>query len=218
MASVHLSFDNGPHPEGTPAVLDTLRRRGLDATFFVLGKHLATPTGADLARRVRDAGHRLGHHSYSHEIPLGEDPRPEAIEDELGRTHTLLRAIWQGPRWFRPFGGGGRLGPHLLSPAAVDWLGRHAYTCALWNVVPGDWLDPDGWVERALAGVDAQRDAVVVLHDILPDAMANLEYFLMALREEGHSFTTELPPDCTPMIRGRCGPELVSFTQSWFEP
>ena len=52
MARVHLTFDNGPDPAVTPHVLQVLERRGVDATFFVLGKHLATPVGAELAREA----------------------------------------------------------------------------------------------------------------------------------------------------------------------
>ena len=122
---VHLTFDNGPHPDVTPAVLDTLDAHGVRASFFVLGKHLATRQGMAMAERTRDRGHRLGNHSYTHETPLGDDPGDEAVQRELAQTHALIEPLMGDERWFRPFGGGGRLGPHLLSPEAVQWLQEH---------------------------------------------------------------------------------------------
>lgn len=211
MGAVHLTFDNGPHPEVTPRVLDVLERHGVTASFYVLGRHLDTPWGLRLAERARDAGHRLGNHSWSHEIPLGDDPRPDAVELELARTQALLDEVFDGPRTFRPFGGGGRLGPHLLSPAAVDWLVAQRMSCVLWNSVPGDWLDAAGWVPRALDDARSLDPCLVVLHDVLPDAVAHLDGFLCALRSRGHRFTDAIPDDCLPIAAGKARAELPRF-------
>lgn len=206
MNLVHLTFDNGPHSEVTPRVLDVLDRHEVQATFFVLGKLLATPEGMAMAHRTRDRGHRLGNHSYLHGTPLGDDLGPVAVQRELAATQALLDQVWDGPRWFRPFGGGGELGDHLLSPDALDWLVRERCTCVLWSSVPGDWKDPHGWRERALADVEAQDHAVVVLHDILPEAMDHLDAFLTELRARGHRFTTDLPAMCLPVVEGELRP------------
>lgn len=208
MADVHLTFDNGPDPVGTPRVLEVLARRGVTATFFVLGKHLATPEGRALADRIRDAGHRLGNHSYTHETPLGDDPRPDAVARELARTQALLDPLWPGPRWFRPFGGGGHLGPHLFSPASIDWLVAEQMTAVLWNVVPGDWRDPDGWVATARAQVAAQAHAVMVLHDVVPQAMRHLDALLDGLVADGHELTDALPASVLPVDAGVVQPSL----------
>lgn len=213
MGRIHLSFDNGPDPVGTPMVLRTLSECSIQASFFVLGKHLETAWGMALCRRIRDEGHRLGNHSYSHQTPLGDDLRPLSVELELQRTQELLDQVWEGEKIFRPFGGGGVLGPHLLSPKAVDWLSANEATCVLWNAVPGDWLDPKGWVEKALAQVQHQAHSVVVLHDVVPAAMEHLGDFVQRALAAGHSFTLELPQDCLPMRRGVAGPELAEFVQ-----
>lgn len=213
MGAVHLSFDNGPHADGTPLVLDVLARHGLTATFFVLGRELATDTGRALAQATVDAGHRLGNHSWNHAVPLGEDATPDAVERELAATQALVDTLLDGdaPRWFRPFGGGGHLGPHLLSGAAVDWLQATGSTVVLWNAVPGDWRDPDGWVDTALQQVEAQDDTLLVLHDIVPEAMAHLDRFLHTLVDRGHTFTDRLPSDCVPLLQGVPRPGLDRF-------
>lgn len=214
MGRICLSFDNGPHPDGTPRVLASLRRHEIQAHFFVLGKELATDVGADLAVQIRDEGHTLGNHSYTHETPLGIDPRPDAVERELDRTQALLDGLWDGPKTFRPFGGGGVLGPHLLSPAAVAWLARHEATCVLWNAVPEDWLHAEGWVDTALAQVGELDHALVVLHDVVPDAMQHLDRFVGRALDAGHTFTQALPAGCLPIVAGQPQPGLERYVQS----
>ena len=85
----------------------------------------------------------------------------------------------------------------------MAWLRAGGHTCVLWNSVPGDWLDPDGWVETALAEVESQPTSVVVLHDILPDAMRHLDHFLSTLTDRGHTFTHHFPTACLPLVEGR---------------
>lgn len=211
MARVTLTFDNGPDPEGTPRVLEALKRRGLEATFFVLGRNLESQQGQDLARRIADGGHRLGNHTYSHTIPLGQDLRPDAVELELERTQLLLEQVGTPDRLFRPYGGQGRIGPHLLSPRALDWLQARRMTCVLWNAVPGDFRDGEGWVEPGLLQVRGQEHALVVLHDAKPTAMRHLDRFLDALEAEGHTFERDFPDGCLPVQNGiaRAGIEAL---------
>ena len=202
-ARVTLSFDNGPHPDVTPQVLDLLAARGARAHFFVLGKHLDDPARRRLVERARDEGHLIGNHSFSHSAPLGRDARPDAVEREIAATEALLTDLAPGPKRFRPAGGGGALGRHLLSPRAVDYLVDHGYTCVLWNSVPRDWVDPDGWVPRALAECAERPHTVVVLHDVPGASLAGLPTFLDALRDRGAELVTDLPADCTPITDGR---------------
>jgi peptidoglycan-N-acetylglucosamine deacetylase len=200
---VALSFDNGPDPDVTPRVLDVLRDRGAAAQFYVLGKHLGDPARRRLVERARDEGHIVGNHSFSHRTPLGEDPGPDAVEREIAATERLLSPLVPGPKRFRPFGDGGALGPHLLSPAAVAYLVAHQYSCILWNCVPRDWIDPDGWVQRAVAACSAQAHTLVVLHDIPNACLAGLEAFLTIVADRGMQLTLDVPPDCAPIVDGR---------------
>jgi peptidoglycan/xylan/chitin deacetylase (PgdA/CDA1 family) len=203
-----LSFDNGPDPSVTPAVLDVLRRHGVTAHFFVLGKNVVDAAGRRLVARAVEEGHRVGNHSFSHETPLGQDRRPDAVAAEIVATEALLAPLVAFPRRFRPFGGGGVIGRHLLSRAAADYLVGHAYTCVLWSSVPRDWVDPEGWPARALADCAEQPHAVVVLHDIPSACLAALESFLDVARARGVDFVDELPLACTPILDGRVAGDL----------
>ena len=198
-----LSFDNGPHPEVTPAVLDVLRDRGVTAQFYVLGKRIAEPEGRRLVERARDAGHAIGNHSFSHGTPLGRDDRPDAVEAEIAATEALLAPLVPGPRRFRPFGDGGVIGRHLLSRRAVDYLVAHGYSCILWNSVPGDWFDPEGWPARALADCAAQPHTLVVLHDVPGACLAGLAGFIDAARARGIELVGDVPASCAPIVDGR---------------
>jgi peptidoglycan-N-acetylglucosamine deacetylase len=211
MGEVALSFDNGPDPEVTPMVLDVLARRGIKASFFVLGMHLKSPERLKLAERAAAEGHRIGNHSFSHRVPLGLDPAPEAVEREIGATERILGALAQNPKLFRPFGGGGKIGPHLLSPAAVDHLTTNHYTCVLWNSVPEDWIDQDAWVERALTDAASRDHTLVVMHDILPRAMSHLDRFIGTLLDGGHRITDSFPAECVPIEGGEIVRDISGF-------
>lgn len=205
---VTLSFDNGPDPETTPRVLDVLGRCSVTAHFYVLGKQLVDAAGRRLVERARDEGHLVGNHSFTHAVPLGDDPRADAVEAEIAATEALLAPLVPGGKRFRPFGGGGVLGPHLLSRRAVAYLTAHAYSCVLWNSVPRDWVDPDGWPARALVDCAAQPHTLLVLHDIPGACLAGLEGFIEAARAQGMRFTEELPRACTPIVDGAIVGEL----------
>jgi len=214
MTRLTLSFDNGPDPEATPWVLDTLREHGLRAYFFVLGKHLEDVARRRLVERAVSDGHLVGNHTFSHRIPLGNDGRIDAVEAEIVATETLLAPLVTGPKRFRPFAGGGALGPHLLSARAADYLIAHAYTCMLWNSVPRDWQDPDGWLERALADCAAERHTVLVLHDVRNACSAKLEDFLGQVRDLEIEVVLDVPLPCTPIREGKIVGDLQAFVST----
>ncbi|PWC26361.1 polysaccharide deacetylase family protein [Teichococcus aestuarii] len=211
--SITLSFDNGPEPEVTPGVLEVLRRRGLPATFFVLGHKLATHRA--LAERAHAEGHWIGNHTWSHAGPLGDAPGgAAAAEAEIARTQELIGDLSHEHRLFRPQGGGGALGPHLLSQAALDLLTHGAFTCVLWNAVPGDFRDPDGWVDRALDMCRGPEPVVLVLHDLPNNAMRHLDRFLGRLADQGARFTQEFPDSCVPLRRGIATGPVTNYVNS----
>jgi peptidoglycan/xylan/chitin deacetylase (PgdA/CDA1 family) len=165
MASVTLSFDNGPEPAVTPLVLDTLSRHGIKATFFVIGWKLQALEGQALIARARREGHWVGNHTYSHTVPLGKLD-PAAGIAEITRAEALIGPHAMPNPLFRPYGEGGILDQRVLSPAAVTHLSANGYTCISRNAIPRDWEDPAGWVETALSQIAAQDETLMVLHDI----------------------------------------------------
>lgn len=211
MGVVALSFDNGPDPAVTPHVLDVLAHRRVRASFFVLGKNLASADRKKLTERAAAERHRIGNHSFTHRVPLGNDTGSDTVEREIAATERLLGALAENPKLFRPFGGGGKIGPHLLSPAAVDHLIANQYTCVLWNCVPEDWIDQEAWVDRALADAASKPETLVVMHDVLPRAMSHLDRFIGSLLDAGHRIVPEFPAACVPIERGKVVRDMSGF-------
>lgn len=198
-----LSFDNGPFADVTPDVLDALAERDLRATFFVCGKDVRDPARRSLALRARDAGHRIGNHTLTHTVELGTTRDGDIAAREIGEAQALLGDLAAPERWFRPYGAGGVLGSRLLSDAAVAYLRDGDYSLVLWNSVPRDWENPEGWPERALAEIETNEWTLVVLHDVPTGAMRALPRFLDAALARGVEITDELPPACVPIREGR---------------
>ncbi|MBR0656545.1 polysaccharide deacetylase family protein [Roseomonas arctica] len=211
MPMVTLTFDNGPDAAVTPLVLDVLRRRAIAASFFVIGARLRDPALRALAERAHAEGHWIGNHTYSHAGPLGDRRVPGHAVAEIGQTQALLGRLAHPDRLFRPVGGGGRLGPHLLSEAARDHLAAEAHTMVLWSAVPGDWRDADGWPARGLAQCLDQSRPLLVLHDIPGGAMRHLDAFLGRLADAGATFRQDFPAECVPMNRGVADAGLAQY-------
>jgi peptidoglycan/xylan/chitin deacetylase (PgdA/CDA1 family) len=213
LLKVTLTFDNGPEPQVTPCVLDCLARHNVKSTFFVMGRKVIEPANARIARRASEEGHLIGNHTFSHNTPLGELDGEAALAD-FEQAANALKWLTQPDALFRPYGRQGVIGPHLLHPAVVEKLQAGGYTCVLWNCVPGDWHDPDAWVERALADCRSRPWSLVVLHDLPSGAMAHLDRFIGSLIDEGVELTQEFSPDCLPIVRGKVALPLEPYVQS----
>lgn len=212
MFDLTLTFDNGPDPEVTPRVLDVLRAWSLRSTFFVLGRKLGDPVGQDLARRIRAEGHGIANHTFTHAVPLGENPALDVVETEIVATDRLLEEIGTPTRLFRPFGGGGNLDRRLLKRSVVDHLVAERYSCVLWNSIPRDWADPEGWVETALDQCRSQPWSLMVLHDLPTGAMDLLDAFLDTAEALGARFRADFPPDCVPILDGEIVRPVEAYT------
>jgi peptidoglycan/xylan/chitin deacetylase (PgdA/CDA1 family) len=156
-----LTFDDGPNPAWTPRLLDILAEHNVHATFFMLGKFARIEPG--LARRVADAGHLIGNHSWSH--PDLARTASSKVLDELTRTSDILADITGKPiRYFRPPYGARR--PYVLKLAR-----RLGLIPVTWNAMTTDWSDPSSDaiaqnLARKIDRIQRRGCAVnIVLHD-----------------------------------------------------
>jgi len=154
--SVALTFDDGPDPAVTPAVLEILGRRGARATFFYVGRR--AEAHPDLVARTARLGHRVENHSYRHPSAfcfLG----PRAIGREIDRAQEVLaRCAGEPPRWFRAPAG-------IRNPWLDGALVRRRLELASWTRRGFDTVsrDPAGVLRRLTRSL-APGD-VLVLHD-----------------------------------------------------
>lgn len=201
---ISLTFDNGPDPEVTPIVLDTLLRFGVEATFFVNGKNLTTRAGQELIHRARREGHAVGNHTFSHDRPLGAMDSGAAAIEEIARTQELLGDVSTEDKLFRPSAGGGFLNSLVLCSDSKKYLIANKFSCVTWNCVPRDWEDPIGWVDQALSFAAGNVWTVLILHDIPQGGTKRLGDFIIKARGDlGVEFSTAFPIDCAPIWRGK---------------
>lgn len=151
---VALTFDDGPSPEATPAVLDRLEALNLRATFFPLAS--LVERHPDLVAEVVGRGHAVGTHGYRHLHHLAHSPAWVAAD--LAEAARVMATVGLDPTWYRP-SYGQATGSTLVAARLRGWR------TVLWSAWGREWTttDPVG-----VAGRIARRlrpGAVVLLHD-----------------------------------------------------
>jgi peptidoglycan/xylan/chitin deacetylase (PgdA/CDA1 family) len=156
-AGVALSFDDGPHPEGTPAVLQLLAHSGARATFFVVGEQVQRRP--ELVARIVAAGHHVALHGHRHRLQLRLTPA-EIADDTTRGVAAIEDAIGGGMlRWHRPPYG-------IYSPAGLRAARAAGLSPLLWSRWGRDWrkfTTPRRIARRATRSVIAGD--VILLHD-----------------------------------------------------
>jgi peptidoglycan/xylan/chitin deacetylase (PgdA/CDA1 family) len=196
-----LSIDNGPTAGVTEAVLDVLAARAAPALFFAVGRNVVDAAGRRLVERTLAAGHLVGSHTWSHTVTFGH-ASPADVDRELDDGRRAIAEAGGDPLLFRPYGAGGAIDDRLMSRHGASRLLADRCTCVLWTSVPGDWLDPAGWVDAALADIAGRAWTVVVLHDVPGAALGRLDDFLARCADAGVALTLDVPDDCTPIRAG----------------
>jgi peptidoglycan-N-acetylglucosamine deacetylase len=153
---VALTFDDGPHPEGTPAILELLARAGARATFFVVGEQVRRRP--QLVAEIAAAGHQVALHGDRHRLQLRCSQRQ--IADDIARgVLTIEDAIGASPTLHRPPYG-------IYSPAGLRAARGLGLRPLLWSRWGKDWrrlTTPRRIASRALAGL--LPGDVILLHD-----------------------------------------------------
>ncbi|MGP3910930.1 polysaccharide deacetylase family protein [Nonomuraea sp. 10N515B] len=152
---VALTFDDGPHPDHTPRLLDMLRRYEVTATFFCLGMNAAAHP--ELVARIADEGHSVGNHTWSH--PYLPHLTPVEVIAQVEQTAAVLAGITgERPTLFRPpFGG--RDADVLRTVASAG------QATVLWDVEAGDWTLPGTPAIVRQVIRDTDFGSVILLHD-----------------------------------------------------
>lgn len=147
-----LTFDDGPNPIFTPRLLDILQKHHAKATFFMVGQ--AAERYPDLVRKVSEAGHAIGNHSWDHpSFPLITGPERRAQIRACAKAIAPYAQNILRP----PYGD-----QNLWSRLDALWLGYQVIT---WNGTAGDWLDHDAdWIRNKVMS-RIQNGSIIVLHD-----------------------------------------------------
>jgi peptidoglycan/xylan/chitin deacetylase (PgdA/CDA1 family) len=180
---VALTFDDGPWPGSTDAVLAELKSAGAKATFFEVGKQVKGRP--EISRRVLAAGMEIGDHSYSHKY-LAKYPR-SVITTEISFGAAAIRsALGITPRWYRP--AGGSTNAFVYSEAK-----RLGLRVVLWTIDPHDYRKPGAKVIARRVLNSVVPGSVVLMHDGGGDrsqTVAALKTILHGLKARGYAMVT----------------------------
>ncbi|QTE02512.1 polysaccharide deacetylase family protein [Streptomyces cyanogenus] len=180
-----LTFDDGPNPEYTPRILDTLAKYGVRAMFFVCGECVVE--NRELLARMADEGHVVGNHTWTHPL-LTELGRGEIRSEMESTSDAIEDAYGERPQWFRaPYGAWNR--------AAFQLGARMGMEPMAWTVDTTDWMEPGTRtiVDRVESG--AAPGVVVLSHDAGGDrsqTVRAIREWLPYLIDSGYHLT--VPP------------------------
>lgn len=178
--AICLTFDDGPHPEHTPRLLDLLRRHAIHATFFLQGRYVEQYP--QLVARLVAEGHVIGNHSFNH--PSFAKLTLSRQVEEIRQTETLLtRFDGRSRHPFRPPYG-------RLTVGIIAWCLLHRHRITLWSFDSLDFrLSEQEICERAQRSLLSQGSILLFHDDSVSGALA-LDRLIPLWRAAGLEFTT----------------------------
>lgn len=180
---IALTFDDGPLPGKTEAILDVLRENGVRATFFMIGSQVEE--NAELARRVSDEGHEIGNHTFTHDGIRTKTQR-ELCREIIKTEEAISGACGRNPSLFRP--------PTGWCSATVSSAAKeNGYEIVMWSVDTEDWQgrSAESIISTVLKTV--RPGAIILMHDGIyrqSHTAEALSVLIPRLRAEGYEFVT----------------------------
>ncbi len=177
---LYLTFDDGPHIEATPFVLDELKKYNAKATFFCLGKNVQNYP--EIYQRILDEGHRVGNHSNTH--LNGQKVKDELYLKDISEASKIIDSDLFRP----PYGRISRFQIKHLNNA----MGRKDVRIIMWDILSGDF-DPGISTEQCLENVilNVKSGSIIVFHDsekCLKNVRKSLPKLLQYFAEKGFLF------------------------------
>lgn len=174
---IAITFDDGPNPNYTKTLLEGLKKRGVKATFFVLGSEVEK--FPEILEAVHADGHMIGVHSYEH-VNFGQIG-DEAAQKQIERTQEAIYAVTgEYTGFIRP--------PYGCWKDSLD--DKVNMIEVLWDVDPLDWAatDADVVTQRILKNV--KEGSIILLHDASKSSVQAALTVIDALTEQGYEFVT----------------------------
>ena len=178
---IYLTFDDGPHPEVTPWVLELLKQEQIKATFFCVGSQIEKYP--EIFKQIVVAGHQIGNHSSRHEN--GWQTKANLYKDSTDKTEQLIAQHGISSKLFRPPYG-------RITPKQIKLLKQAGYKIVMWSLLSGDFyskLDP----VQALAFLNknTRPGDIIVFHDSVKafeNLKAILPEYIVDLKNRGFIF------------------------------
>lgn len=178
---VAMTFDDGPHPQNTPRLLDILRTRNIKATFYVIGGNVNRYP--HIVRRIVAEGHEIGNHTYTHrKLTSLSDSE---VRSEMRRTEdAIVNAAGVKPRTMRPPYGA------LLTRQRGMIFSDFTYPTIMWSVDPNDWKRPGPSVVQSRILSGAHNGAIILAHDLHAPTVDAMPGTFDGLLSKGYQFIT----------------------------
>lgn len=174
---VALTFDDGPHKDYTPRILDILKKYNAKATFYVLGNRLTYYP--DIAKRAYDEGHEIGNHTWSHPN-LTRLSKAELIEEVNNTSNEIAKIIGRTPKTIRP--PYGAYDNTLKEVASMPLI--------LWSVDTLDWKHKNKERIKQVVQNNVTDGSIILMHDIHQASADALEDVIISLTKKGYHFVT----------------------------
>lgn len=178
---IAITFDDGPHPQNTPRLLDMLAQRNIKATFYVIGRSVDLHPG--VLRRTVAEGHEVGNHSHTHRL-LSKLSDSEVRKEMKLCQDAIGRAAGVRPRTMRPPYGG------LLQRQRELILNEFGYPTILWSVDPLDWKRPGPSVVASRIVSNTTAGGIVLAHDLHSQTVDAMPATFDGLLRKGFKFVT----------------------------
>ena len=178
---VAITFDDGPHPQNTPRLLDILRARNVKATFYVIGR--SVDLYPQVVRRTVAEGHEIGNHSHTHRL-LSKLSDSELRMEMIRCRDAVGRAAGVSMRTMRPPYGG------LLQRQRALVHSEFGYPTILWAVDPLDWKRPGPSVVTSRILNTTNAGSIILAHDLHAQTVDAMPATIDGLLRRGFKFVT----------------------------
>lgn len=180
---VALTFDDGPHKEFTPEILDILKRENICATFFVVGQNAENMP--DMIDRLMDEGHEIGNHTYEHTFLKGLDKERQTREIDLCDDELFYHSEYC-THLLRPPGG-------LYDDNVIDICAERGYSIVIWSIDTRDWTGAS--TQKIIDTVmdNLEDGSIILLHDFNRPGSHTVEavsQLIPEIKKLGYSFVT----------------------------
>lgn len=176
---IAITFDDGPSAEFTPKLLDGLKKRGVKATFFLIGQNIEKDNNREIVKRMYEEGHLIGNHTYHH-VEITRVSNEKAYEEIMMGNELIQSITGQEIEYMRP--------PFGLWQKKLEQ--KIHVLPVMWNVDPLDWAteNVDEIVNKVVT--QTEENDIILLHDCYDSSVKAALRIIDLLQAEGFEFVT----------------------------
>lgn len=172
-----LTFDDGPHEKYTPQLLDGLRKRGIHATFFLLGKNIEGKE--EIVKQMQKDGHLIGNHTYDH-VQLDKLPGEQACQQILKTNNEIYEITGEYPLYLRP--------PYGAWPKNLELC--VTMLPVFWDVDTLDWKSKNVQSVESIVKREVKDGSIILMHDSFATSVEAALEIADMLTEKGYDLVT----------------------------